>query len=163
MGGDEEVAARADPQFFKRIYRLFADREVLEERIDDRVAADEDLLVRYALMHKVLPRRLRRRKQVIRSVVRQDAVDLLRHSPVVAPQAGLDVPNRDMEFHCGERSREHRVGVPLDENRTRLLVDQDPLDLAEHFSGLLPLQARPHVEVVPRLREVQLLKEDPVH
>ncbi len=59
-------------------------------------------------------------EEVVRDVVRQPPVVLLGHPEVVAPEARLDVPDRDPELGRGHRAGEDRVRVALDEDAVRL-------------------------------------------
>ena len=57
-------------------------------------------------------------------MVGDDAVELLGHRAVERAHAGLDVRDRDPRLRRGERARERRVRVAVDEHRVGPLVAQ---------------------------------------
>jgi len=56
-----------------------------------------------------------------------------------------------------------RANIPFHQNNVRLLANQSLLYPDEHPSGLFGMASGAHIQIVLRLRQLQLLKEDPVH
>ena len=163
VGGDEEVSLRLQPKFFEDVGPLLRDLPVLEDRVDDGVASHADLALLDPLVLEVTPCGLRGGEEIVGDVVRDHPVDLLGHRPVEAPEAGLDVANPDVEL-CGSESPGHdSIGVALDEDDIRLLLDENLLDAGQDLSGLLGMSSGPDVEVVLRLRKFEILEERPIH
>ena len=79
-------------------------------------------------------------------MVRQDSIDLLRHPPIIAPQAGLDMTHRNMEFRCSKCSSEHGIGIALNEYYTRFFIDQNLF----YLPSILPV-CSPYPEPTLRL------------
>ena len=65
-----------------------------------------------------------------------------------------------LELRGGERRRERRVRVPVDEHTVRLLVEDGPLDSGKHPRGLLGVGSRACLEAVHRRVEAELVEED---
>ena len=65
-----------------------------------------------------------RREQVVGQLIRQDAVDLLRHCPIAAAQPGLDVRYRDAPFRRDERARQRRVHVSDNEHEIGVMLGE---------------------------------------
>src|SRR5262245_18856724 len=89
-----------------------------------------------ALTMQVLACGLGWTEQTARHVICQHAVDLLRHLPVEAPQAGFNMDGWNVELHSGQRACECGVGVPKDNRAIRLLFHKHPLDCFEHSPRL---------------------------
>ena len=87
-----------------------------------------------------------------RQVVGDDAVLLLGHRAVERAQAGLDVADRQVELRGGERARQRRGGVAVDEHHVRGLGDQQGLEPLQHHRELGDRAARAHLEGVVGLR-----------
>ncbi len=163
VGGDEEVALRLQPKCFENVCPPLRDLPVLEDGVNDGVAGYADLAPLDPLILEVAPCGLRGGEEIVGDVVRNHPVDLFGHRPVEAPEASLDVADPDMEL-CGSKGPGHDgVGVPLDEDDLRLLLDENLLDAGQDLSGLLGMSSGPDVEVVLRLRKFEILEERPVH
>ena len=67
---------------------------------------------------EVLDRRWCRTKQQRGDMVREHAIDFLRHRSVEAPQSGLHVDHGNVEFYRGEGPGEGGVRIPVDQHRT---------------------------------------------
>ena len=68
--------------------------------------------------------RLMRRQAAVGNRVDQDPVVLLGHRPVEAPQAGLEMQQRDRSGVGGNRASNARVGVTLDHDCARAELRQ---------------------------------------
>ena len=65
-----------------------------------------------------------RREQPVRDAVGEDAVHLLGHREVEGTQPGLDVRDRDVQLGRRQRARERRVGVAIQQHRSRPFGNQ---------------------------------------
>jgi len=92
--------------------------------------------------------------------VGQYSVDLLRHRPVEAAQAGLDVANRDLELRSGQARAERGVHVPRNEYDVGLDLDQHLLEALHHARCLLRLRPGADPQHVVRSADRELLEED---
>ena len=97
---------------------------------------------------QVLDRLLGVDEEVVRELVGDDPVDLLRHRAVEAAQARLDVGDRDPELHRDERRRERRVDVAGDDHEVRALLLEDRLEALHHPRRLLRVRAGADAEQV---------------
>ncbi len=99
-------------------------------------------------------------EQVIAELVGDDPVDLLGHRAVEAPQAGLDVRDRDAELDRDERRGERGVDVARNDHEFGTLALHHRLDSLHHTRGLHGVARRPHAEHVVGRRDAELLEED---
>lgn len=106
------------------------------ERVDAGVAGDPDPGLGLALVEQVLLAGLRRGEVVLAHDVHGLAVELLRPGAVdvVRPQAGLDVPNGDLQVEAGKRRGEAGRGVAVDQDHVGPLVLEDGLELDQHVA-----------------------------
>ncbi len=78
-------------------------------------------------------------------------VELLGEGPaeIAGAQPGLDVPHLDAAVERRQRSRQHRRGVPLDEDEIRPPLDEHPVEALQHPGGDVGerLAGAHHVEV----------------
>jgi hypothetical protein len=159
---DEQVLARRDPQGLGGP-RLLDPRPHRDERVDHRVADVVDELVGTPLGDEVVARLGRVDEEQGGELVGDEAVELLGHRPVEAPQARLDVGDRDLQLGRRHGGRQRRVHVPGHEDHVGRPVDEDRLEALHHARGLLPVRARPDVEHEVRLADLELLEEDLRH
>ena len=124
-----------------------------EECVDHRVADEVDALGLDAFPAQVLDRIVRVGEQEVGELVRDDAVDLLRHRAVEAPQARLDVRVGDAELDEDERRRERRVDVARHEREVGWICGHDRLEPLHRAGRLLRVRARSDVEPVGGLAE----------
>jgi hypothetical protein len=75
-----------------------------------------DLIVAVALLTEVLHRVGRRREQEVAEPVGHDAVDLLRHRPVAAAEAGFDVGDGATGLGGHEPTGDRAVDVADDDH-----------------------------------------------
>ena len=104
--------------------------------VDAGVAGDPDLGLGLALTEQVLLARLRGGEVVFAHDVYSLSVELLRPGAVdvVRAQAGLDVPNGNLQVEACERRGEAGRGVPVDQDHVGLLVLEDCLELDQHVA-----------------------------
>ena len=157
----ERVAAGLDAELLPAAARA-GGVEVLEQRVDHRVADEVDAGCD-PLALEVRDRLLRVREQDVADVVGEDAVVLLRHRPVEAAQARLDVRDLDAELDGGERARERRVDVAGDDAEVDLALHQHPLDPDQRLRRLLAVRSRADAEELVRPRHPELAEEDVRH
>jgi hypothetical protein len=112
-----------------------------QQRVDHRVAHVVDRGLGHALGQQVLARLGRVDEQQIRHRVGDDPVDLLGHRAVEAAQAGLDVPDRDLQLGGHQRRRDRRVDVAGDQDDVGLVLEQQRLEPLHHARGLLRVGA----------------------
>lgn len=130
--------------------------------VDDGVrpaVGEASLRVEEALSSEVLDGRVGRGEEYCREPVADDAVHLLGHRHVERAQAGLDVVHRHVEFAGGHGAGERRVGVAVEYHAVEMLRQQHILDAGDHLGGLLAVPPRPHVQVVIRVRDAELVEE----
>src|SRR5690348_13247376 len=96
-------------------------------------------------------------------MVGDDSVVLLRHRAVVAPEPRLQVCDRDLHLHGGERSGQRRVDVAGNHDECGLLLEEDALDADECAGRLLGMRSRTDAEEDVGLRQAELLEEDVGH
>ena len=86
-------------------------------------------------------------------MVGQPPIVLFGHRPVEAAQPCLDVADRNVQLHRGERAGERRVHVARDDDEVRPELDEDALEPREGASCLLAVRGGPHLELVIGSRE----------
>ena len=138
-------------------------RLVLEERVDHDVPDEVDLLGRNSLALQVVVGVGGRSEQVIGDRVRDEAIDLLRHRTVEAPQTGLDMDHWDAQLHRGQGSGHRGVRVTNDQDEVAFRRLQDLFELHHHLRGLLCMGSRSDPEVEVRVRDGEVLEECPRH
>lgn len=77
----------------------------------------------------------------------EHAVVFLRHSAIKGAMAGLEVSERDAGISCSDRRHQGRVCVALCDFAVRRKPHEPTFWALEHEPGLLPVAARPHLEV----------------
>src|SRR5207244_2424671 len=102
-------------------------------------------------------------EQVVREVVGEDAIDLLRHPAIVGAESRLDMTDRDAELMGRECRRQYRVGVTLDQHDVGALSLEQRRHAVHDLPDLIDLGSRADFEIVVRIREPELLEEHPVH
>ena len=100
-------------------------------------------------------RPLVRAEEQLRALVCLDPVPLLGHGEVTAAETCLDVGERQAELLRGERPRQRRVRVAVDQHPVGLLGAEALHDRRSHHVRV----GRAQVEPVLRLREPELLEK----
>ncbi len=116
-----------------------------------------------ALVGQVAHRDLGRGQQQVGGVVGEHPVVLLGHPPVERAQARLEVRDRQVQLHRGQRAGERRVGVAVDQHPVRALLGQDRVEGGQHRAGLHAVAARPDAEVHVRRGDRQVGEEHVGH
>ncbi len=155
VDGGDDVPARGESEPLEDGRPLPRDRAEPEARVRHDVADDLDP-PRHALAAEGLRRALVRTEQQRGHPVDRDPVPLLRHRPVAAPQARLDVRDRNPGVERRLGPRERRVRIAVHERPVRPLRLERRRDPRPHPLGVRGVQ----VEPVRRLRQPQLLEED---
>lgn len=106
------------------------------QSVDAGVSGDPDLRLRLALGEQVLLARLRGCEVVLAHDIDGLPVELLRPRAVdvVRAQAGLDVPNGDLQVEAGKRRGEASRCVSVDQDDVGPLVLEDRLELEQHVA-----------------------------
>jgi hypothetical protein len=163
VDGGHDVAVRCQSQCAQRRTLFGGGGHGGPERLDDRVAGHGDPVRWDPFREQVVAVQLGRRATEVGEVVDDDAVVFLRHGPVVAAQAGLDVHQWDVVRVGRQRSGERGGGVTLDEHRRRRVVREDLVD-RRHRQPQLPAPAdTAAVELVEPSRLVDVLPDLRVH
>ena len=124
--------------------------ELGAEGVDHHVADQPELLLGHPFAAQVRKAARLGDQQQVRHGVGEQAVDLLRHRAVEAPQAGLHVDHLDPELHRGEGAGHGAVHVAEDHRglrpgleQVRFVPLQDPRGLGAVASRARPRGARP--------------------
>ncbi len=159
MNGSEEVRVRIHADLLQNLRSRLDLRAVLFQRVVHDVAGE----VRAggeAFAGQVRHRRLGRAEEQVGAMVGEDAVRLLRHRPVEAAQARLDVRKADAHLRGRERACKRRVCVAEDDDPVRSFGLEDGLDAFEDLGCLPRVRAGANAELVVGGWQVQLLEED---
>ena len=153
VDGDEDVAAGLDAEPGEHVRAFACDRPEQPVRIGHHVA-DHERPPGDALALELQRRALVGAEEERRAPVDLDAVALLGHRHVEAPQPGLDVRERRRPRRLG--SGESRVRVAEHDDPVRPLVRDRGPDPGDHRARLRVAD----VQLVPGLVEPELLEED---
>ncbi len=129
------------------------------QRIDHDVSYEMHAVGRYALRAQILGRVTRWQEEEVGQAIRDDAIDLLGHRPIAAPQARLDVADADVQLRGHQRGRDRRVHVAVHEQQVGLALQQERLEALHDRGRLLRMGPRPDPEVIVGRRDPQLLEE----
>jgi len=150
------VTVESEPS--ERVRPLARDRRVVETRVDDRVSGPRDARLD-PLAREVPDGAVGRCEQQFGEVIRDDAVHLLGHRAVAAPQSGLDVADEHVAFRPGERRREDGVRITEREHSGRLVRGDLGVDADEPVGGLFRTARAPDFEIPRRLRQSEHVEE----
>jgi hypothetical protein len=92
-------------------------------------------------------------------VVGQHPVQLLGHGPVERAHPRLHVAERDPGLRRGERARQGRVRVAVDEREAGLELTQDGLQRGEDARSLLGVGPRSSCQLAVRSGNSELVEE----
>jgi len=134
--------------------------EVFEEGVDHDVADETELVLGDALAAEVVDAALLGDEEQVGEGVGEEAVDLLGHSAVEAPEPGLDVNDGDLELHGGEGAGDGAVDVAEDDGGGGARVEQVCLVAFEDAPGLCAVWSGADVEVDVGGRDAELVEED---
>ena len=152
---DARPFGRAFAEEPRRVVHHVAD---LADAPRDPVAGRADPLGR-----EIAHRGLRRAEEPRGEVIGRDAIQLLGHPTVEAPQPRLDMRDRHVELGRREGARQGRVGVSVDEHRIGAGVDEHRLDRSEHRARLRTVRSASDAEMVRRCGNAELLEEHRRH
>ena len=96
-------------------------------------------------------------------MIDQDAIDLLGHAAVEAPEPGLHVGHGQMELGRRQRAGQGRVRVAVDDDGVGRLLLEHALDRRQHGARLGAVEAAADPEVIVGHWEGELLEEDVRH
>ena len=108
------------------------------------------------------PTRLRD-EEIVRDGVRHHAIDFFGHGQVTAAQTGFDVRHLNTQFFGNYRTGQGGVDVTDDHHQVWLLLQTHFLETRHHFGSLHRMASAADVEVVIRLRDLELLKKYVTH
>ncbi len=136
MAGDENqpfVRVKERKSFVElrpEIRLLFDHPDNGQERVDDRVAGNEDGLLRDPFPKEVLPCRFGRSKVQVRERARNLAVDLFgeRRILIMGAESCLHVSDLDLAVVSGKGGRHGRGGIAMDQDHVRPFFFQDRLE-----------------------------------
>ena len=111
------------------------------ERIDHGIPHEMDAIGRASLVSEVVDSLGTGHEVQIGERVGHDAIDLLRHAPIEAPQSGFDVSDGDVEFRCSEGCSERRVDIAIDHDAGRIDVHERLLKRFEETCRQCPVTA----------------------
>ena len=151
----EDIAARRQAEPLQQPAAVAGKLHELQRRVIHHVARAV-YAVGDPFAAQVIDRGVGRREQQAGDVVGENAVGLLRHRPVERAQARLDVRDRNAELDGRERPSQRRVGVAVDQQPARLLLQQHLLDGLEHAPGHRAVRQAADAELVARLRDAHL-------
>ena len=114
---------------------------------------------RDAFRFQVIDRRLGRTEQQRTHMVRQDTIHFFWHAPIERSKAGLDVIDGNVQLGRGKRPSKRRIGVAVNQNSVRLLVQKDLLDRLQHAPGHLAVMAAGNTEIMIWFLDRQLVEE----
>lgn len=137
--------------------------ELVEEVVDHHVPDEVDALLGMSLAAQVLHAARLGAEEVVADGVGDDAVDLLRHGHVATSQARLDVGDGDAELLGHDRAGERGVHVAHHHDEVGPVLHAHPLEGHHDARSLLRVRAAANAQVVVRLRDAELLKEDLAH
>jgi hypothetical protein len=92
-------------------------------------------------------------------VIRDAAVVLLGHGPVMTAQTRLEVTDGDAELHRRQRAGEGGIDVARHHDEIRSQLDERLLEAHQRARRLLRVCARPHGKSDVRARQRQLCEE----
>jgi hypothetical protein len=133
------------------------------EGVDHRVAHERKARLLHSLRAQVLHSLVAVQEAERRDQVGADPVRLLRHRPVEAPQAGLQVGDGDSKLRRAERRAERGVDVPRHDHQVGALRPQHRLESLQHPRDLLAMASRSDPQQVVGLGHPELLEEDLGH
>jgi len=102
-------------------------------------------------------------EQEIGELIGQDPVDLLRHAPIVAAQAGLHMHHGDALLGRNEGTSNRRVDVAHHQHRIRTQVVHYRLEAAHDLRRLDSMAAGTDLQVHIRVRDIQLPEKRCLH
>ena len=129
------------------------------ERVNHDVAHQVHPLGRNPLRTEVVNAVPGWREEQVRQPVGDDAVDLLRHRPVAAPEARLDVRDLEAELGGDERGCDRGVDVAVDEHHGGRGAEAHLLKALHDQRGLRRMRARADLEVVIGTGDAELPEE----
>ncbi len=107
---------------------FFRDIQVLEDRIDHRVAGHADFIILNTFVQEMLPRSPGRGEEQVRDRIREHPVDLFGHRPVETYEACLHMTDPNGELRRHKRTGKHRVRIALDKHNVRLFLHEHMSD-----------------------------------
>jgi hypothetical protein len=137
--------------------------DVFHQRVDHHIADKEDSLLGNSFGPQIASCVLTGREEIIRDLVGHEPIDLLRHGPVEASQAGFDMGYKDGQFGGDEGAGCGRVDVADDDDQIGLLFEAHSFEFDHDFPGLLGMASGPDTEVDIRRRNPQVAEKGAGH
>ncbi len=162
MHGDQNEASflQAEP---RRNIQVPGAGQLAVESIDHQVADEMNLLLADALAKQVLLPTVLGNEQNIGKRIGHDPIDLLWHSPIERPQAGLQMGDRDVKLGGRKAARQRGVDISGHDNPRRATGNQMVL-ISLHDPGRLPgMGIGPNLQQDVGGADSELLEEDIGH
>jgi hypothetical protein len=121
--GHHEILSRLQAQSRPESRRLQA-RHLLEQRIDHRVADEENPLIGHPGAAQVLVGRRAGRKKPVADRIGHHPIDLFRHAPVAGADAAFDMRHRHAALARDDRTGHGRRDVAHHQAQITALRDQ---------------------------------------
>ncbi len=137
--------------------------EVRQERVNHHVADEHDSLWLDSRAREVGDARRLGDEEPVGQRVGDDAVQLLGHRAVEAPQARLDVREGQAEFRRHECRRHGRRHIADDDNPIRAQIEQHRFQPPQNFGRLRDGTSRADSQVGNRRRNLQFAEEGLAH
>src|SRR5436309_14695608 len=112
-------------------------RRIVQRNIEHDISSSLHRQTRDSLCSEVPRGLLGRRKQQRRYMIRQNSVDLLRHSHIERSKSRLHMCNWNMKLGGCEGASKCRISIPQHDDPIGHLVKQQILQCSEHRTSLL--------------------------
>src|SRR6266446_177007 len=160
-GGIDEVGVGADLR--ERLASRHRAIEARTNRIDHDIADELDSLGTEAFLDEVVDAPTFRDKEEVGQAVGDETIDLLRHCPVEAAQARLDMRDGNIELGGHQGGSHGGVDIAHDEDEIGPARQQHRFKPKHDPSSLLGTGARSDFKIYVCVRDVQLLEEHGIH
>ena len=134
-----------------------------KQRVNHQVAHQKRLLGTNALAGEVVNPRPFGTEQQITDCIGENAVDLLGHRAVTAPQPRFDVNQRNAQLHRHQATSNRPVHVTDHQHGVRSGPKHHGLERLHNLRRLHGVASRTHFQVEVRLGNAQVMKEEPAH
>ena len=96
-------------------------------------------------------------------MIGQHTVDFLGHAAIVRTQPRFDMGHRYLQLGCGQRPGQRGVGIAVDQDPVRPLIQKQTLDGRQHTASHIAMAAAADAQMISRGRQLQLFEEDIGH
>lgn len=156
----DREASGSQGQFIEKRDRFVSESIAhLHQNIGHDVA-DNDCAVGQAFVGEVRECDLRRCEEQIGSMIRENAIVLLRHPAIERAQSGLKMRDGEVEFDGAQGRGNRRIGVAIDEHPVRLVLFEDRIQGRKHRPGLNTVAAGADPEMNVSSGNTEILEKD---